>query len=190
VTDYLLFATAFMASAIAPGADTFLIATRALESKAAAIWAALGITLAKMTMVTLVFFGVGAALQSAPWILVALKIFGVGFLLFRAWVLWTKVPGSTLARASGRDFVTGFTVGFSNPQPFAFYLSVMPAIIASTQVWPLLGIVSIGFAVVAGAYILATIPLQTWLKSSTNQRAVNRTLGLVFVLIAIWIAVL
>jgi threonine/homoserine/homoserine lactone efflux protein len=95
-----------------------------------------------------------------------------------------------MARASGRDFVTGFTVGFSNPQPFAFYLSVMPAIISSTQVWPLMGIVSIGFAVVAGAYILATIPLQTWLKSSTNQRAVNRTLGLVFALIAIWIAVL
>jgi len=187
VTDYLLFATAFMASAIAPGADTFLIATRALESKSAAIWAALGITLAKLTMVTIVFFGVGAALQSAPWILVVLKTFGVGFLLFRAWVLWTKVPGSTLARASGRDFVTGFTVGFSNPQPFAFYLSVMPAVIASTQVWALWLIVSVGFALVSATYILATVPLKNWLESTKNQIAVNRSLSVVFALLALWI---
>jgi threonine/homoserine/homoserine lactone efflux protein len=188
MTDYLLFATAFMASAIAPGADTFLIATRAIDSKSAAIWAALGITLAKLTMVTIVFFGVGAALQSAPWILVVLKIFGVGFLLFRAWVLWHKMPGKIQPLARGKDFATGFTVGFSNPQPFAFYLSVMPAIIASTQIWALWLIVASGFALVSATYILATMPLKAWLESAKNQVAINRVLSLVFVLLALWIA--
>ena len=177
-----------MASAIAPGADTFLIATRAIESKSAAIWAALGITLAKMTMVTIVFVGVGAALQGAPWILVVLKICGVGFLLFRAWVLWHKMPGKIQTLARGKDFATGFTVGFSNPQPFAFYLSVMPAIIAGTQVWALWLIVFAGFALVSATYILATVPLKNWLEATKNQIAVNRILSVVFVLLALWIA--
>lgn len=188
MTDYLLFATAFMASAMAPGADTFLIATRALESKAAAVWAAFGITLAKIAMVTIVFFGVTAAYQSAPWILMVLKVFGVGFLLFRAWVLWNKAPGQNGVRASGRDFATGFAVGFSNPQPFAFYLSVMPAVIASTQVWALWLIVAVGFTLVSATYILATLPLKNWLESTKNQIAVNRTLSVVFALLALWVS--
>jgi threonine/homoserine/homoserine lactone efflux protein len=188
MTDYLLFATAFMASAISPGADTFLIATRALESKAAAIRAAIGITLAKLSMVTIVFFGVTAAYQSAPWILILMKVFGVSFLLFRAWVLWKRVPGATGSKAPGRDFATGFAVGFSNPQPFAFYLSVMPAIIAGTQVWALWLIVFVGFALVSATYILATVPLKNWLEATKNQIAVNRTLSIVFVLLALWIA--
>ena len=188
MTDYLLFATAFMASAIAPGADTFLIATRALESKLAAIWAAIGITLAKLTMVAIVFFGVSAALQSAPWVITLLKVFGVGFLLFRAWVLWHKTPGKVQSLAPGKDFATGFTVGFSNPQPFAFYLSVMPAVIITTQIWALWIIVAIGFALVSATYILATLPLKGWLESAKNQVAINRVLSLVFVLLALWIA--
>ncbi len=188
MTDYLLFATAFMASAIAPGADTFLIATRALESKVAAIWAAVGITLAKLTMVAIVFFGVSAALQSAPWVFTVLQVFGVGFLLFRAWVLWHKVPGKIQRLAPGKDFATGFTVGFSNPQPFAFYLSVMPAVIATTQIWALWVIVTLGFAVVSATYILATSPLKRWLESASNQVALNRILSVVFVLLALWIA--
>lgn len=188
VTDYLLFATAFMASAIAPGADTFLIASRAVESKAAALWAAIGITMAKLTMVAIVFFGVSATLQGAPWVVTLLKVFGVGFLLFRAWVLWHKTPGKVASLVPGRDFATGFTVGFSNPQPFAFYLSVMPAVIANTQVWALWMIVAIGFAVVTATYILATVPLKSWLESAKNQVAINKILSVVFVLLALWIA--
>lgn len=188
MADYLLFATAFMASAITPGADTFLIATRALESRMAAVWAAIGISLAKLTMVTIVFFGASAALQNAPWVITLLKVFGVGFLLFRAWVLWNRMPGKVQPSAPGKDFVTGFSIGFSNPQPFAFYLSVMPAVIGTTQLWALWAIVAVGFALVAAAYIMATVPLKGWLESAKNQVFINRILSVVFVLLSLWIA--
>jgi threonine/homoserine/homoserine lactone efflux protein len=90
--------------------------------------------------------------------------------------------------APGKDFATGFTVGFSNPQPFAFYLSVMPAVIGTAQIWALWIIVAIGFALVSATYILATVPLKGWLESAKNQVAINRVLSLVFVLLALWIA--
>ena len=188
MTDYLLFATAFMASALAPGADTFLIATRALESRVGAIWAATGIALAKLSMVTIVFFGLNATIQNASWLISILQVLGVGFLLFRAWVLWNKLPGTSSAKVSGRDFVTGFTIGFSNPQPLIFYLSVMPAVVGGTEIWALWLIVSLGFALVSASYILATIPLRTWLKAGKNEVAVNRVVSIVFVLLALWIA--
>jgi len=188
MTDYLLFATAFMASALAPGADTFLIASRAIEDKVAAIWSAAGITFAKLAMVTIIYFGVSAAVQNSSWLLSILQVFGVVFLLFRAWALWNKVPGGGKSRVSGRDFATGFTVGFSNPQPFIFYLSVMPAVAAETQLWALLMIVLVGFALVSASYVLATVPLRKWLAAGNNEASVNRVLSIVFVLLALWIA--
>ncbi len=188
MTDYLLFATAFMAAALAPGADTLLIASRAIESKVAAIWSAAGITVAKLAMVTIVYFGVSAAVQNASWLISILQVFGVLFLLFRAWVLWNKLPGTSASKVSGRDFVTGFTIGFSNPQPFVFYLSVMPAVAAETELWALLAIVLVGFALVSASYILATVPLRKWLSAGKNEVSVNRVLSIVFVLLALWIA--
>ena len=188
MSDYLLFASAFLASAIAPGADTLLIATRSLQSRGAAIWSALGITAAKLTMVTVIFFGVSSVLQEAAWLIDALRVFGVGFLLYRAWVLWQKGPSSKGERGSGRDFATGFSVGFANPQPFAFYLSIMPAVIGETELWGLLAIVATGFALVSAIYIAATVPMRAWLESGESQKFVNRVLSVVFVLLALWIA--
>ena len=109
-------------------------------------------------------------------------------MLFRAWVLWNKVPGVGKSSVSGRDFATGFTIGFSNPQPFIFYLSVMPAVAGQTQLWALLVIVLVGFALVSASYILATVPLRKWLAAAKNEVSVNRVLSIVFVLLALWIA--
>ena len=188
MSDYLLFAAAFMASAITPGADTFLIAIKALESKIAAIWTAAGITVAKVSMVTLIYFGLSAVLENAAWLLLLLKILGVSFLLYRAWVLWHKAPGENPKKTTDKAFLAGFTIGFSNPQPFAFYLSVIPAVLTGTQIWGLLSIVAIGFGVVSALYIFATVPLAAWLRSGKNQIAVNKIMSVVFVLLALWIA--
>ena len=188
MSDYLLFATAFMASAITPGADTLLIATRAVQSKAAAVWSAIGITLAKLSVVTIIYFGIAAIVASASGLMIVLKILGAGFLLFRAVVLWRKKANQSLTSSrAGADLATGFAVGFANPQPFAFYLSVMPSVIAGTQLPALLAIVAIGFGLVSTLYILGSIPLRVWLGSAKNQQLVNRAVSIVFVVLAIWI---
>lgn len=188
MTDYLLFTAAFMASAITPGADTLLIATRAMESRTAAIWSALGITLAKLSVVTIVYLGLAALLSGAAQIVIVFKVLGASFLLFRAWVLWRKTPGNQgSTKPSTADFMTGFAVGFANPQPFAFYLSVMPTVIVGTELWLLLIIVATGFALVSAIYIAGSISLRSWLGRDQNQRLINRTVSVAFVLLAIWI---
>lgn len=188
MTDYLLFAAAFFASAITPGADTLLIATRAVQSRAAAIWSALGITLAKLSVVTIVYFGLAAILANAAQLVIVFKVLGAGFLLFKAWSLWRKPPGQqSSAKGSASDLLTGFAVGFANPQPFAFYLSVMPTVVAGTELPVLLGIVSIGFGLVSAIYIAGSNSLRGWLGSDSNQSLINRSVSVIFVLLAIWI---
>jgi threonine/homoserine/homoserine lactone efflux protein len=188
MSDYLLFATAFMASAITPGADTLLIATRAVQSKVAAIWSAIGITLAKLAVVTIIYFGIAAVVANAEPLMIVFKVLGAGFLLVRAVVLWRKKANQSLTSTKvGAEMATGFAVGFANPQPFAFYLSVMPSVISGTELPALLAIVAIGFALVSTLYILGSIPLRVWLGSAKNQQLVNRVVSIVFVVLAIWI---
>lgn len=188
MTDYLLFTAAFMASAITPGADTLLIATRAVQSKSAAIWSALGITLAKLAVVTIVYLGLATLLENAAELVIIFKVLGAGFLLFKAWALWRKSPSEgNSSKRSTSDLVTGFAVGFSNPQPFAFYLAVMPTVVDATQLPFLLAIVALGFGLVSALYISGSLSLRSWLSAGTNQRLINRAVSVIFVLLAIWI---
>lgn len=184
MSDYLLFATAFFAAAVAPGADTFLILSKAIENRRLALIAGAGITVAKLVMVTIAFLGLSALLQSFPQVLVALKIFGAGFLSWRAYKLWTAKANNQESRRTGGEFFSAFAIGFSNPQPLAFYVSIVPLVVETTELPALLGIVAIGFSLVTLIYVLIATALTSWLKVEKNFQLINRLLAGVFLLLA------
>lgn len=189
MSDYLLFATAFFAAAVAPGADTFLILSKAIENRRLALIAGAGITLAKLVMVTIAFLGLSAVMTGFPAILIALKVFGASFLIWRAYRLWTSKSKVYQNRRSGSEFLSAFAIGFSNPQPFAFYLSIVPLVVATTELWMLLLIVAIGFAVVTLIYVSIAAGLSKWLAVEKNYQLINRLLAGVFLLLALVIII-
>lgn len=184
MADYLLFAGAFLASAIAPGADTFMILTRAVKSKKLAIAAAAGITTGKVLMVSLAYLGLAALLQSNGELLLLLKIFGAGFLIYKASRLWSARQVDT-PEGKGSEFFGALAIGFSNPQPLAFYLSIVPLVVSTTELPWLILIVILGFSLVSALYIVVAVGLSKWLKMESNFRLVNRVLAVAFLVLAV-----
>ncbi len=189
MSDYLLFTTAFFAAAVAPGADTFLILTKAIESRRLALIAGAGITLAKLVMVSIAFLGLSAVLETFPGFLVALKIFGAAFLTWRAYKLWTAKARSHQVGRGGSEFFSAFAIGFSNPQPFAFYLSIVPIVVGGTELPILLGIVAVGFALVTLIYVSIAAVISRWLSVEKNFQTINRLLAGVFLILALVIII-
>ncbi len=182
--DYLLFASAFFASAIAPGADTFLILSRALVSRPSAVLTVFGIIAGKALMISIIYLGLAALLQSVTGLLFALQVIGAGYLIWRAYKLWNKELSFTEETQKG-DFWSAFVIAFGNPQPFAFYLSVIPAIVGGTALAPLLVIVVLGFGVIGAIYVLLASAVQGWLIKQANYRFINRAMSIVFLTLAV-----
>ena len=184
MSDYLLFAGAFLASAIAPGADTLLILSRAISDKKLAIAAAAGITTGKVLMVSIAYLGLAALLQGNGELLWALKILGASFLIYKAFRYWLADSVEPRNR-KGSEFFSALAIGFSNPQPLAFYLSVLPVVVGTTQLPVLIGIVIIGFSAVSALYIFLASRISNWLANRANFRVVNKVLAIVFLGLAV-----
>lgn len=182
--DYLLFASAFIASAIAPGADTLLILSRAISSKKLAIIAAAGITTGKVLMVSAAFFGLAALVRDNSQLLTVLKFLGAAFLIYKAVQLWNAKP-THQAGGGKSEFLAALAIGFSNPQPFAFYIAIIPAVVSTTALPILLLIVVAGFALVSAIYIQLAGKLSVWLNQVSNVQRVNRGLAMFFLVLAV-----
>lgn len=188
MADYALFAIAYFAAAIAPGADTTLVLSRALESQPRAWLSGAGITLAKLALLTLAYFGAAVLLSQNPEVFLALKIFGAGFLIYRAIVLWrkTKLSESPKRGSAFADFGIGFATAFTNPQPLAFYLAIVPQVAGSTNLLLLGLIVLLGFALVTLIYSSLARPIKRVLTKS-GPRVINRIVAGLLVFVAVWI---
>jgi len=189
--SYLLFATIWFVAAATPGADTMLLLTTSLTTGwRSAIPVSLGITSAKLILLTVTFFGLTALIGSVPEVFVALKVFGAGFLLWRAYKMWNATVGSSSNTRVGfwQNYGLAFTVAISNPQALMFYFAVVPQVSHSTNVWVLNAIIAVGFTVISAFYILLAAPIRAWISRGSNQRLVNRLIALVFVVLSVVIA--
>ena len=185
---YLLFATAWFVAAGTPGADTMLLlGTTLARGWKTALPYSIGITLAKLGMVTLSYFGLSAILVAQPQVFLVFKIFGAGFLLWRAWRMWFS------ARAVAGKSVDGFwpslgmsfAIGASNPQALMFYIAVIPQVARETNVWVLDAMVAVGFAIVTAIWVGLATPIRKLIERGNNQLIVNRIVAGVFVGLAV-----
>lgn len=188
---YWLFATIWFVAAATPGADTMLLLTTSLSTGwKSAIPISLGIIAAKVILLTLTYFGFAALISAVPAILVTLKVFGCGFLLWRAYKLWnTDATATTPAKAGFKQNLSlAFSVAVSNPQALLFYIAVVPQVSGSTNPWVLNLIIAVGFSLISAFYIGLAAPIGAWIGRGANQRLLNRSIALVFVILAVVIA--
>ncbi|MEY4989873.1 MAG: hypothetical protein RIS08_99 [Actinomycetota bacterium] len=186
--DYALFAIAFFAAAISPGADTALVLSRALESPARAWLSGAGITLAKLVLLVVSYFGAAALMEQNPGLIFAVKLLGAAFLSYRALVLWRRTELSSAPKSDSAlaDFGIGFATAFTNPQPLAFYLAIVPQVASTTDLSVLGLIVIMGFAIVTLIYASLAVPIRGSL-SRTGPGLINRIVAVLLLAVAVWI---
>lgn len=189
--SYIFFATIWFVAAATPGIDTMLLLTTSISTGwRSAISISLGITVAKVLLLTLTYFGLTALLASIPEILIVFKVFGCAFLLWRAFKLWTSKLSISANQRSGfwPNLSFAFTAAVSNPQALLFYIAVVPQVAGSTNVLILNLIIAIGFPIISAIYIGLALPIRAWISRGPNQRLVNRVIALVFVVLAFVLA--
>jgi threonine/homoserine/homoserine lactone efflux protein len=189
--SYLLFTAIWFVAAATPGIDTMLLLTTSINTGwKSAVSISLGISTAKVLLLTITYFGLTALLANNPEVYVVLKIFGCTFLLWRAFKLWTSKLKLSANPRSGfwPNFSFAFTAAVSNPQALLFYVAVVPQVSASTNVFILNLIIAIGFTLISLIYIGLALPIRAWISRGPNQNLVNRLIALVFVVLAVVIA--
>jgi threonine/homoserine/homoserine lactone efflux protein len=189
--SYLLFTAIWFVAAATPGIDTMLLLTTSINTGwKSAVSISLGISTAKVLLLTITYFGLTALLANNPEVYVVLKIFGCTFLLWRAFKLWTSKLKLSANPRSGfwPNFSFAFTAAVSNPQALLFYVAVVPQVSASTNVFILNLIIAIGFTLISLIYIGLALPIRAWISRGPNQNLVNRLIALVFVVLAVVLA--
>lgn len=187
IQELFIFALIFTASAITPGPDTMTIFGRALSGgKAAAIPFAIGVILAKLTLLTLVILGLAALAQSFENLFVILKFVGALYLIgsgIRTWRKSGEAEAHQLSKnVTWKDSITGYMLGISNPHAIAFYVALLPTVIdmqklnLATYLTLCAVLVCIMF-MIATIYAVSAERLRFLLKSIKGRKRLNRVAG-------------
>lgn len=95
-------------------------------------WNALGLQLALLLQIGIVAAGAGVLFATSPWAFLAVKWFGVAYLLYLAYLQW-RAPVQNIAIAheqptkpTAKLVMSGFLVNMSNPKAIVFLLAVLP----------------------------------------------------------------
>lgn len=154
-------------------------------------WNVLGLQLALLLQIGIVAAGAGVLFATTPWAFLAVKWFGVGYLLYLAYLQWTAPMQSIeiqqdLPNTSRSKLVLyGFLVNMSNPKAIVFLLAVLPQFLdLSKPQWIQYVImaatmITIDLIVMAGYTGLAAKVLRL-LKSPKQQKYMNRTFAVLF----------
>lgn len=147
----------------------------------------LGIIIAKVGMITLTYLGVATLMTQVPIAFTALKFAGAGFLLWQAFRLWRAGRAEVKQRSESFWPAVGTAVayGAANPQPWMFYISVMPQVAGKTELWLLNLIVTVGFVFITAFYAGLAVPIRRWMLQGNNGTWLNRAVSILFVVLAI-----
>lgn len=90
-------------------------------------WNALGLQLALLVQIGIVAAGAGVLFATSPWAFLAIKWFGVGYLLYLAYLQW-RAPVQSIqiqqeqpTKSAAKLVLSGFLVNMSNPKAIVFY---------------------------------------------------------------------
>ena len=154
-------------------------------------WNAIGLQLALLVQIGVVAAGAGVLFATTPLAFLIVKWFGVGYLLYLAYLQW-KAPVQSIEiqtdlkqKSAMKLVISGFFVNMSNPKAIVFLLAVLPQFLdLSRPQWPQYLImactmIAIDLIVMAGYTGLAAKVLRL-LKSPRQQKVMNRTFAGLF----------
>ena len=192
------FVLAVLLLELTPGPNmAYLAALSLAQGRAAALYGVLGVAAGLAVHAALAALGVGAAVAASPWLYQVLRWAGVAFMLFLAWEGWRGADAAEAVPApgltAGRLVLRGFVTNVLNPKSIMFFVAVVPGFIAPgapvTPQLALLGGVYVGIATTVHlAIILGAAALRPWLMAEHRIRLVRRSLSLLLVLAALWLA--
>ncbi len=154
-------------------------------------WNAVGLQLALLVQIGIVAAGAGVLFATTPWAFLAIKWFGVCYLLYLACLQWRapvqniQIQHESQIKSPAKLVFTGFLVNMSNPKAIVFLLAVLPQFLdLSRPQWPqyvmmALTMISIDLIVMAGYTGLAAKVLRL-LSSPRQQKMMNRSFAILF----------
>ena len=125
----LAFIPAALALNFTPGADMMFCFGQGLRSGSRpALVASAGISLGLMVHVLLAGLGLGAAVNSLPWLFDVIRWMGVAYLLYLAWGAMRNgaVSADAPMKPTSHAFRDGMVVNLTNPKVILFVLAFIP----------------------------------------------------------------
>lgn len=154
-------------------------------------WNVIGLQLALLVQIAIVAAGVGVLFATSPWAFLAVKWFGVLYLLYLAYLQWTApiqsidIAVETTQKSASKLLLNGFLVNITNPKAIVFLLAVLPQFLdlskpqALQYVIMAATMITIDMIVMAGYTGLAAKVLRL-LKSPKQQKYMNRSFAILF----------
>ncbi len=191
MTDLSLFVAALAVAYLVPGPDMILLLEMsAVRGRVAALAGAAALALSRAIHVTLSALGLAALLRSAPWAFEAVRLVGVGYLIFigiailRSGIANAGHDGAVAAqpRRLRAAFMRGLITNISNPKALLFCSVLLPQFVHPEigQVpaqFALLGAVLVGVGAAFDLLYIATgASLGRWLARHPVAQRIQRWL--------------
>lgn len=201
-SSLLLFLTAALLLALAPGPDNIFVLTQAaLKGRLVGVVVTLGLCTGLVVHTSAVALGVAVIFQTSAMAFTLLKLAGAIYLLWLAWGAFRAgatplESAADLEPSLGRYYMRGILMNITNPKVSIFFLAFLPQF-----THPEHGHLPLQMAILGGLFILATLVvfgaisllaggLGAWLRRSPQvQQWLNRAAGTIFAVLAIKLAV-
>ena len=183
---------------LAPGPDNIFVLTQsALSGKLAGLLVTLGLCTGLLVHTAAVAFGVAVLIQATPAAFTTLKLLGVIYLAYLAWLAFRASDSDlssevAVSRRLLRLYGRGIVMNVTNPKVTIFFLAFLPQFAD-----PLQGSMTVQLIALGGVFILATLLVfgsialvagalkSRFAQSQRVQRILNRIAGTVFATLAL-----
>lgn len=190
MTELLSLAAFLLFGTFTPGANT------AVSTMLGANYGALralpfisGVAVAFGAIYALCVAGVGALIQTTPWLRGVLVWGGLAYMLWLAWKIASAVAIKRSEHAKPLHAGHGFANCMANPKVWMLAIAVAAQFAlqsAAWHMWAALLFTAFGFASNA-AWALVGSSLRAWLEQGARLAWFNRAMGLALALTAVWI---
>lgn len=197
VTSVLAIAGAVTLGAMSPGPSFVLVARTAVSrTRADGLAAAAGMGLGAVAFAVAALLGLHVVLTAVPWLHLALKILGGGYLVWLGWRIWrgAKSPlvvaadaASPLAARPARSFLLGLVTQLSNPKTAVVYAGIFSALLPrEVPPWVSLTVPAVVLVIETAWYAVVAVALSAAASRQTYLRAkagIDRAAGGVMALL-------
>lgn len=200
---FALFLATSLANVLAPGLGTIMIVTVSLQCGwKKAFWACLGLSAGLAVLFVLAVSGLGVVVTSSPMLFAGLKVVGALYLLWLGVKTYFKDSRQNAGllkhtkhnsgESNWAQFKKCAILSLTNPQPMVFALSVLPQFIDPASAYlPQVTLMIVAYVVLAFVckmfYALLAGRARGFLAGPSGPKLINRSSGIFFILIAVWI---
>lgn len=197
----LTFFAASVLLALAPGPDNvFVLLHSAAHGRRAGLLVVLGLCSGLLFHTAAVALGLAAVFAASATAFLALKLVGAAYLVWLAWQAWRAPVGAESANtppalSAGKAYRRGVLMNVTNPKVAIFFMAFLPQFASPAQGNMVGQIMQLGAIFMLAALITFSILAffsatvgRTLLRSPRAQHWLNRTASVVFVGLAVRLA--